>query len=511
VGAACVALLVDYLRNKNQQLREAMVEMKVRQIEKERQLLTPALSYIATLPASKEIQVPSPQAEFALAHAKAVDKTARMTDKPLVRAIEAATITDNVAVQEMDFTSRRRRRRNAGDGAAMGPERKDEEMNSKKAFSDWLIQRAVARAARKMASETTAGEPAQENEQAEANHTAPILAEPVVVTATAAAPEPPQPPPTPTMAEPLIAEHAIAEQAIAEPAIAEPAIAEQVVQAVAAVPDPVDLTEPKKDQIVIEPPAIHGFESRHEPVIIDEFLWQSLFEDKTNSSSTKTSSANSPEPAPIVIASSTPEPGQFEEPRHIDIAAETAAEIAAETAVEETEPPVRANQGFQIVPNTQPAIEPLSVPAGFHDSQILDELKNSELPFSGLVISVGITQNDPRATDDLAQTVTAYIRSLLRESDFACRTGEDEFLLVCPNLTGVAAHRHLSALSERLWDFQLRALGSFLMLFSLGGVDIQREPLAEAIASATERMSQTKRSRKAIVMLTPGQRRRKAV
>jgi GGDEF domain-containing protein len=141
----------------------------------------------------------------------------------------------------------------------------------------------------------------------------------------------------------------------------------------------------------------------------------------------------------------------------------------------------------------------------------LDELKNSELPFSGLVISLGITQNDTRVAEELAQTVTAYLKTLLRESDFACRTGEDEYLLICPNLSGVAAHRHLSALSERLWDFQLRALGSFLMLFSLGGVDVQREPLAEAIASATERMSQTKRSRKAIVMLTPGQRRRKAV
>jgi GGDEF domain-containing protein len=176
--------------------------------------------------------------------------------------------------------------------------------------------------------------------------------------------------------------------------------------------------------------------------------------------------------------------------------------------VEEDYAPAYASQGLQLI---QPTIEYLNVPSGFHDASALDELKESSRLFSGLVISVGVTQSDPQVAEELAQTITAYVRTLLRESDFACRTGDDEYLLICPNLGGVAAQRHLSALSERLWDFQLRALGSFLMLFSLGGVDVQREQIGDAIASATERMSQTKRSRKAIVMLTPGQRRRKAV
>jgi hypothetical protein len=435
LGAACVALLVDYFRNKNQQLREAMVEMKVRQIEKERQLLSPATSLVATLPATKEVQ---PPAELVLAEPKSADKNATAKERPLVRSIDESPGTE-ISGEGIDFTSRRRRRRPAVEVAATGPEMKDDDMNSKKAFSDWLIQRAVARAARKMASEPTV---AVEEPEAVAQTGEPAPAEPAALAAPSLEPE--------------------------------PSI------------ESVDLTEPKHEDIVIEPPAVHGYESKHEPVVIDEFLWQSLFDN--NSRSEK----NSPKPASIVIAAPEPEP--------VD-----------EAPVLPDPPPVRSNQGFQIVPKSPAAVELLNVPAGFHDSVVLEGLKTSPVPFSGLVISVGITQNDPRSSEELAQTVTAYIRTLLRESDFACRTGEDEFLLVCPNLSGVAAHRHLSAISERLWDFQLRALGSFLMLFSLGGVDIQREPLAEAIASATERMSQTKRSRKAIVTLMPGQRRRKAV
>jgi len=431
LGAACVALLVDYFRNKNQQLREAMVEMKVRQIEKERQLLTPAPAFVATLPAARVVQPAEPPAELVLAHVNRADKTNVVTEKPLVRTIEDASGSDISSEQGMDFTSRRRRRRPAAEVAATDLNREDD-MNSKKVFSDWLIQRAVARAQRKMAGETTT-----------ATESAPV--ELIQATAVAPAPALVAPVPEPTA-------------------------------------DPIDLTEPKHEQVVIEPPAIHGYTSKYEPVVIDEFLWQSLFESKTG-----------PKSSTIVIASPAP---VASDPEPVDLQPET---------------PVRPNQGLQLIQSIQPTGEALNVPVGFHEARALDELKNSELPFSGLVISLGITQNDTRVAEELAQTVTAYLKTLLRESDFACRTGEDEYLLICPNLSGVAAHRHLSALSERLWDFQLRALGSFLMLFSLGGVDVQREPLAEAIASATERMSQTKRSRKAIVMLTPGQRRRKAV
>jgi GGDEF domain-containing protein len=83
---------------------------------------------------------------------------------------------------------------------------------------------------------------------------------------------------------------------------------------------------------------------------------------------------------------------------------------------------------------------------------------------------------------------------LLGPDDCACRHGADEFLIICPGLRGENAQRRLNEISERLWNFQLRGQGSCSVLFSWGGIN-GNEPLSEAIASAIERMQQTKRSR----------------
>ncbi len=432
-AAAAAALLVDYLRNKNQQLREATVEMKVRQIENERQLLAagPAYAgapYAGSVMVSAQAKIQAPPTEFVLSSEKA-GPAVGFADQAQVQNLEVASCAEPVRL-ERQFTSRRRRWR-AG-GAITDPDRKDEDMDSKKVFSDWLVHRAAARAAQKMAADVASSHNAEPIEPISVVRESQDLA------------------------------------ALETPAVVEPPATT------------FELSASEPGQVVIEPPAVHGFDSKFEPVVIDEFLWQSLFENRAD-----------PKPAPIVIAATAPP-----EPPPV---------------VMEQSPSIRQNQGIQIVQPVTPPTELVQVPSGFHATDALDGLKDSEELFSGLVVSIGITHAESHGNEELGRTVTGYIRTLLRESDFGCRTADDEYLLICPNLSGVAAHRHLSMLSERLWDFQLRALGSFLMLFSLGGVDSLREPLGEAIASATERMSQTKRSRKAVVMLTPGQRRRRAV
>jgi len=93
----------------------------------------------------------------------------------------------------------------------------------------------------------------------------------------------------------------------------------------------------------------------------------------------------------------------------------------------------------------------------------------------------------------LMQSVGNYIAGLLRENEFACRTAYDEFVMVCGGEQGAQSQRRLNHISERLWDFQLRGIGACSILFSWGGVQVQDRPMAEAVASATERMRQTKR------------------
>lgn len=76
--------------------------------------------------------------------------------------------------------------------------------------------------------------------------------------------------------------------------------------------------------------------------------------------------------------------------------------------------------------------------------------------------------------------------------------------MIYPQERGASAQRRLSQIAQQLWDFQLRSLGTFQILFSWGGVEVRSESIEEAIASASERMQETKRGRKLLTMVSPG-------
>jgi hypothetical protein len=137
-------------------------------------------------------------------------------------------------------------------------------------------------------------------------------------------------------------------------------------------------------------------------------------------------------------------------------------------------------------------------PGGMIQQPALEEMLQCNEPFTGLVVSIGINDSDSSMwhRPGSVQSVGNYITSLLKEKDFACRTSYDEFVLVCWGEQGAQSQRRLNNISERLWDYQLRGMGPCSILFSWGGVQVQDRPLAEAIASATERMRETKRSGK---------------
>lgn len=133
------------------------------------------------------------------------------------------------------------------------------------------------------------------------------------------------------------------------------------------------------------------------------------------------------------------------------------------------------------------------VPAGFHDGFILSKLVQKRQPVSGLVVSIGVNGSNDDGVKDL-------IQSLMGPSDFACQSGAEEFLLIYPNEHGASAQRKLSQIAQQLWDFQLQSLGTFSILFSWGGVEVASESIEEAIASANERMQETRRGRKLLTM-----------
>ena len=137
-------------------------------------------------------------------------------------------------------------------------------------------------------------------------------------------------------------------------------------------------------------------------------------------------------------------------------------------------------------------VDSLSIPTGLSDKALLQPLLETDQPFIGLVVLVGIDNRRARRQEHPAES---FIEALLGPADFACWNSDDEILIICPGLRGAEAQRRLNEISERLWNFQLRGQGSFSVLFSWGGIGAVNEPLSAAIASATERMQQTKRSR----------------
>jgi hypothetical protein len=144
------------------------------------------------------------------------------------------------------------------------------------------------------------------------------------------------------------------------------------------------------------------------------------------------------------------------------------------------------------------AAEPI-LPSGFQDGFVLTRLVESRQPVSGLVVSIGASASQ-NTVGSLPSDVRMLIQSLIGPNDFAAQSGAEEFLLIFPGERGASAQRRLSQVAQQLWDFQLRSLGSFSILFSWGGVEVRSESIDEAIASATERMEETRRGRKILTM-----------
>jgi GGDEF domain-containing protein len=152
------------------------------------------------------------------------------------------------------------------------------------------------------------------------------------------------------------------------------------------------------------------------------------------------------------------------------------------------------------------------MPTGMNDRFTMNRLLQANKQFSGLAISLAVHHNDGRAPGkDVVASVDHFVRDLLRDADFACQTSDDEFLILCPDERASDAQRRLTGIAEALWDFQLRSIGTFSILFSWGDAHAEDVPLSEAIAAASERMHQTRRTRKTVSLESTPPLRRKAV
>ena len=195
--------------------------------------------------------------------------------------------------------------------------------------------------------------------------------------------------------------------------------------------------------------------------------------------------------------------------RNRAVAASAPAGEANHMNVEKTVPAERPNLLETVFANAAAALQKSSLPAGFHEGLVLTQMLQSRQPVSGLVVSIGISSSR-KGEAQIPEEVRQLVSSLLGPDDFACQSAADEFLLIYPHEQGAAAQRKLNALAQQLWDFQLQLLGNISILFSWGGLEVNNESIEEAFASASERMQETKRGRKVIEM-QPAQQLAKAV
>ena len=444
LGAAGVALLCDFLKGKNEQLREAMVELRVRREEEAIRIAAATgngaskppqvFARAAKAPTARTVaehsavavaeqaaatvvaQAATVVTKAAANHANSVkaetrstapfarnseDRTAGLVRKSAPRPAQKPPVNNGIVRRETpaaEIASVTGRRPVAPAPQVEAVPKKDD-IGSNEALSDWLRRRAAARA--------------------------------------------------------MQAKHAAAEP------VATPVVAETVTEPVA--PAPVAIEEPVEtlaDATTLAP----STEVTSLPeVMIDAFLWESLSGETT--------------------ATKIAEPSQQKQ------------SITPE---------------FQLIRGSSADSNELLIPAGMHDEGSLTHLLGINKPFTGLVVSIAVSENDGRAlrNEDLLRSAALHVGSLLGEADFGCRTSIDEFVLICPGVQGADAQRHLSNLAERLWDYQLRGMGAFTTLFSWGGVDVANEPLRDAVSAAAERMHQTKRSRKTVSMDTVNSRRK---
>ena len=539
VAAGAVALVCDYLRNRSQQLRELALELDVR---KEMTAVpsagSPSAASIAAarvgrLSAAREEEKPVVDYSPAILHGEIQAlSNAAQPERPERHSAEIVRPALASAAEMTSLRGNGRARRRAMPPPDV-PLPKLDDMNPRQALSNWLDQRAAKAPARRPEQVNEA--PATEARAIEA----PVQpAEPALETLVIheaieapawaaeieAAPEAQQ--------EISIEPEAITELPFEESAVAaEPCVAE-CVPAAAPVPEPVAKTgcAREKDELrliirrALAKRSQQTLASNPQPVeettavamVAPEPLYAPavaapVVEEEVPQASTPQIAEI--EVAPVPVAEQPPRRlSVFLSTRKIDapfepVAPPSEASIAPAPAApipppQETVVTHAAAPRFEVIEgagNTGHSLE-VALPAGLHDHVVLERALSTGKPFTGLVISVGVNDVEGRMSrnGDLMQSVTFFLRGLLEGTEFACRVNENEFLILCPGLDGRAAQSRLNRVAEQLWDYQLRGVSTWSLLFSWGSADVHMQRLPEAIAMATEQMCQTRRGRKMV-------------
>jgi diguanylate cyclase (GGDEF)-like protein len=147
-------------------------------------------------------------------------------------------------------------------------------------------------------------------------------------------------------------------------------------------------------------------------------------------------------------------------------------------------------------------VDPLT---GLHNRAVMSELLESGARVSGVAAVLDVDDfkeiNDRYghlAGDEVLQGIGGLVRGSIREQDFACRWGGDEFVIFFKNECRQTAQKRLSQIEHRLADFHLRQFGKQSISVSWGMAEVSDGSLKDALETADNKMYQMKRRRKMI-------------
>jgi len=485
VAAGAVALVCDYLRNRSQQLRELALELDVR--KEMTAAPAPGAPAAAAVAAGRVARRSAMQAEAKPAIDGSPEIRHGRTQASLNEATpehperHSAEIVRPALASAAEMTSLRGNAR--GRRRAMPPPDvplpKLDDMNPRQALSDWLDQRAAKAPAKRteLVSEASGVE-------------APVMETPVESPALIAALEEPAP------AVNLAAPEAQPEPQVELVAIAEPVVVEPVVAAPPA-PEPVAETAPAAEKDELRLIVRRALAKRNQQTATAN-------SEPVQKTGAVVPVAPEPAPAPAIATPVVQEPAPEPVAASVPVAEQSPRKLSVFLSTRKIDAPATptAPPRFEVIEgsgNSGHSPE-VTLPAGLHDHIVLERALSTGKPFTGLAISVGVNDVEGRTSrnGDLMQSVAFFVRGLLEETEFACRANEDEFLILCPGLEGGAAQSRMKRVAEQLWDYQLRGVSTWSLLFSWGAADVHLKRLSEAVAMATEQMCQTRRGRRMV-------------
>jgi len=135
----------------------------------------------------------------------------------------------------------------------------------------------------------------------------------------------------------------------------------------------------------------------------------------------------------------------------------------------------------------------LSLPSGMLERATFEAVISTEDMFRGAVVAVGINGNEGASQQD--RQIEKLMQSLLDHDALGCRTDDNECVLIFPGEDGATGQRRFQYVSQLLWDYQIRSVGSSSITFSWGATETENASLAATVASARERLEQTRRHR----------------